>query len=103
MTDAQSACGLCERAARYRFASADASAPDLRCLRHAIFYPRVFQRAVAVAGVVGTILFLINQLDVVIAGHITALVVAKVLLTYLVPFSVSTYSALQINRLARNA
>jgi hypothetical protein len=58
---------------------------------------------VAVAGVVGTILFLINQLDVVIAGHITALVVAKILLTYLVPFSVSTYSALQINRLARNA
>ena len=37
------------------------------------------------------------------AGHITALVAARTLLTYLVPFSVSTCSALQINKLARNA
>jgi len=86
--------------ARYRFASAESvSAPHLRCLRHAVFYPRVFRWALQVAAVVGTILFLINQLDVLIAGRITALVVAKILLTYLVPFSVSTYSALQINRI----
>ena len=37
------------------------------------------------------------------AGHITALVAARTLLTYLVPFSASTCSALQINKLARNA
>jgi hypothetical protein len=92
-------CEMCGRIARYLFASSGpASAPHLRCLRHAVFYPRVFRRAVQVAAVVGTILFLINQLDVLIAGRITALVVAKILLTYLVPFSVSTYSALQINR-----
>ncbi|HEY7019552.1 MAG TPA: nitrate/nitrite transporter NrtS [Ktedonobacterales bacterium] len=104
MTDDQFACAICGRVARYRFSSAEpASASDLRCLRHAVFYPRVFRRAIQVAAVVGTILFIINQLDVVLAGRITALVVAKILLTYLVPFSVSTYSALQINRLARNA
>jgi hypothetical protein len=104
MTDDQPLCEVCGRIARYRFASAGpASAPNLRCLRHAVFYPRVFRRAVRVAAVVGTILFLINQLDVVVAGRITALVVAKILLTFLVPFSVSTYSALQINKLARNA
>jgi hypothetical protein len=49
--------------------------------------------------VVGTILFVINQSDVVFAGQVTALVAAKIGLTYLVPFSVSTYSALAANRL----
>jgi len=52
-----------------------------------------------VALVVGTILVAINQSDVVLSGHLTALVVAKIGLTYLVPFSVSTYSALTANRL----
>lgn len=52
-----------------------------------------------VAAVVGTILFAINQLDVIIAGQLTAIVAAKVALTYAVPYSVSTYSALQVNRL----
>jgi hypothetical protein len=104
MRDGRPVCGLCRHDARFRFASAEqAGAADLRCLRHAVLYPRVFRRAVGVSAVVGTILFLINQLDVVIAGHITPLVVAKILLTYLVPFSVATYSALQINKLARNA
>jgi hypothetical protein len=49
--------------------------------------------------VVGTILFAINQLDVVASGQLTGLVAAKVLLTYAVPYSVSTYSALEVNRL----
>ena len=48
---------------------------------------------------VGTILVGINQSDVLLSGHLTALVVAKIGLTHLVPFSVSTYSALAANRL----
>ncbi len=48
---------------------------------------------------VGTILFAINQLDVVITGQLTALVGAKVAFTYGVPYCVSTYSALEVNRL----
>jgi len=52
-----------------------------------------------VALVVGTILMLINQADVLLSGHASALTVAKIGLTYLVPFSVSTYSALAANRL----
>ncbi|HEV8534899.1 MAG TPA: nitrate/nitrite transporter NrtS [Candidatus Limnocylindria bacterium] len=56
-------------------------------------------RALAVAAVVGTILFAINQLDVVFSGQLTPLVAAKVALTYAVPYSVSTYSALEVNRL----
>ncbi len=56
-------------------------------------------RALRVALVVGAILFLINQLDVVVGGALTPLVAAKIALTFLVPYSVSTYSALEVNRL----
>ena len=55
-------------------------------------------RALGVALVVGTILFAINQLDVVLAGELTFVLIAKVALTYLVPYCVSTYSALQATR-----
>jgi hypothetical protein len=73
----------------------------MRCRRHAVIYWPVCGRAITVALIVGTILMVINQTDVVLSGHITALVLAKIGLTYLVPFSVSTYSALAINRLRR--
>jgi Mg/Co/Ni transporter MgtE len=73
--------------------------PALRCWGHAVFYRPVFRRALQVSAVVGTTLFLINQLDVVLSGKVTALVIFKIALTYLVPFLVSTYSALEINRL----
>ena len=55
-------------------------------------------RALRVALVVGAVLFVINQLDVVLSGGLSALVAAKIALTFLVPYSVSTYSALQVNR-----
>jgi hypothetical protein len=91
------ACELCRRPARYRFGS-DGAGID-RCLRHAVLYPPVRQRAVRVALVVGSVLFLINQADIVARGDLSAIVAVKVGLTYLVPYSVSTYSALQINLL----
>ncbi len=37
---------------------------------------------------VGTILALINHGDTILAGDVTALVVAKIMLTYVVPFVV---------------
>jgi hypothetical protein len=52
-----------------------------------------------VALIVGTILCIINQADVLLRGHLTTAVVAKIGLTYLVPFSVSTYSSLAASRL----
>ena len=48
---------------------------------------------------VGTVLCVINQLDVVLTGPLTPMVLAKIGLTYLVPFCVSSYSALAANRL----
>ena len=47
----------------------------------------------------GTILMVINQGDVLLSGQLTMLVASKIVLTYAVPFSVSTYSALAANRL----
>lgn len=90
-------CECCGRRAQFAFMSQTARHP--RCLRHAVVYRPVIRRAVRVALLVGTVLFLINQADVVLGGDLTTAVVVKSLLTYLVPFSVSTYSALQINRL----
>jgi hypothetical protein len=95
-------CDLCARTARYHFAAADPAGDPLgatRCARHAIFYQPVRRSAQRIAAVVGTVLFGINQADVVFTGRLTPLVVVKSVLTYAVPFSVSTYSALRINRL----
>jgi hypothetical protein len=83
--------------AQYRFSTP--AGADLRCWQHALVYGPVLVRALKVAALVGTILFVINQLDVVLTGQLTTLVVAKIGLTYLVPFGVSTYSALAANRL----
>jgi hypothetical protein len=98
MTTDAPVCDLCGRSAHFRFAGAGAK-PVLRCWRHAVFYGPVFRRALQVSAVVGTILFLFNQLNVVLSGQVTPLVVLKIVLTYLVPFLVAMYSALDINRL----
>jgi hypothetical protein len=95
-------CDRCGRVAHFRFTGAG-SAPTLRCWRHAVFYGPVFRRALQVSAVVGTILFIINQLAVVLSGMVTSLVVLRIALTYVVPFLVSTYSALNINRLRKNS
>lgn len=94
-------CDVCGRPARYGFVRAGHR--DLRCTRHAIFYRAVRDRALRVAAVVGVILFSINQLDVVVRTGLDALVALKIALTFTVPFGVSTFSALQINRLRPDA
>ncbi|WP_205747919.1 nitrate/nitrite transporter NrtS [Devosia sp. FKR38] len=52
---------------------------------------RVMAQSAVVAVIVGTALNLINQGDAMLAG--TALSIPKLLLTYAVPFLVSTYGA----------
>jgi hypothetical protein len=56
------------------------------------------RRSLYIALVVGTIMTIINQGDVLLMEAITPLVVAKILLTHAVPYSVSTFSALSANR-----
>jgi hypothetical protein len=88
----------CGRPARYEFTSGG-QRRDARCRWHGLVYPPLCGRAIRVALLVGTILLVINQGDVVLSGQLTALVVAKIGLTYLVPLLVSAYSALAANRL----
>ena len=45
--------------------------------------------------VVGTLLALINHTDALLAGALNTALLAKILLTYLVPFSVASWSAVQ--------
>lgn len=51
-------------------------------------------KTLRIALIVGTILFCINQLDVVLAGRATPVVWLKVALTYCVPFVVSNWGVL---------
>ena len=53
----------------------------------------VINRALKVSFVVGTALNLINQGDTLIALNIENVNIAKLLLTYLIPYSVTTYTA----------
>lgn len=55
----------------------------------------VFIRAVKVALVVGTVLALINHGDAIVRLSFNMVNVLKILLTYLVPYGVSTYSSVR--------
>ena len=57
--------------------------------RAVLAHPSHLRRTAAIALVVGTILFCINQLDVVLRGEADAVVWIKAAVTYLVPFCVS--------------
>lgn len=56
--------------------------------------PQHLRRTLLTALIVGTILFAINQLNVVLDGGATTIVWLKVGLTYLVPFTVSNVGIL---------
>jgi hypothetical protein len=57
-------------------------------LRVVAYRPHL-RRTIRIALVVGSVLFAINQLDVVLRGDATAIVWFKIGLTYVVPFCVS--------------
>jgi hypothetical protein len=68
-----------------------------RCLRHALGYRPVVRTAALTALVVGTVLTLINQGNILVAGETPAELIWKVPLTYSVPYMVSTWAALRIS------
>lgn len=55
---------------------------------------RHLKATVRIALIVGTVLFSINQLDVVLRGHATAVTWIKSGVTYFVPFTVSNLGVL---------
>jgi hypothetical protein len=87
----------CDGVARYQFGTGPLTYTK-RFVWHGLLFWPIVRRAVRVALLVGTVLFVINQSDVVLRGDVTPLVATKIGLTYLVPFSVSCYSALAVNR-----
>jgi len=54
---------------------------------------KVVKRSLKVASIVGTILVMINQLDVFLAGEMAMGNYIQILLTYCVPYCVSTYAS----------
>jgi len=56
-------------------------------------HPSVVRRALKVAVLVGTLLVAINHGGALLAGELDATRAIQVLLTYLVPYCVSTYAA----------
>lgn len=63
-----------------------------------VFDRRNLTRTVSVALVVGTVLFAINQLDVVVSGTATTGTWIKAASTYVVPFCVANYGVLSATR-----
>jgi hypothetical protein len=59
-----------------------------------VLRPEHLRRTVRIALVVGTILTLINQLDVILRGDATAVTWVKAVLNYCVPFVVSNLGLL---------
>ena len=62
--------------------------------------PAIVGRALRVAAVVGTLLIAINYTDRFLAGSLGSLDWIKMGMTYLVPYAVSTYTAVEMRRRA---
>ena len=60
--------------------------------------PDVFNRALNVAAVVGSLLVAINQGDLILSGQFSAAMPGKILLTYCVPYGVSTCAGVEAIR-----
>ncbi|GAC1357867.1 MAG: nitrate/nitrite transporter NrtS [Acidimicrobiales bacterium] len=59
-----------------------------------VVHPGHLRKTLSIAVIVGTLLFVINQLDVVLQGRATTIVWIKIALTYVVPFCVSNLGIL---------
>ena len=60
--------------------------------------PDIFARSVRIALVVGSLLALINHGERIVSGSLDSGAVVKICLTYLVPFGVATWSAVNTVR-----
>lgn len=60
--------------------------------------PDIRRRGTKVALIVGTVLTAINQGDLIVSGTISAATITKMLLTYCVPYCVSTYAGVEALR-----
>ena len=75
----------------------------VKCRRCAVRHRPMLERSLAVALVVGTLLLIINQGDVLLSASWPRALLWKIPLTYLVPFVVATWGALVNGRVRRAA
>ena len=96
-------CAGCQRplhnASAFQFQTADG--PIVKCRRCALRHPPLLRRSLGIAAIVGTVLLMINQGDLVLRGEWPPSLAWKVPLTYFVPFVVATWGALVNGRLRR--
>ncbi len=69
----------------------------VKCLTCALRHRPMLRRSLMACLVVGTVLTLLNQGDVLFSGSLTATLLWKVPLTYLVPFLVASWGALAMS------
>ena len=79
-------------------APSEDAAPTLKCFACALRHGPMLKRSIIAALVVGTILTLLNQGDVLLSGSWINALYWKIPLTYCVPFTVATYGALSNSR-----
>lgn len=60
--------------------------------------PDIVARSTKVALIIGTILAVINQGDVLLDGAPGAMTIVKIVMTYCVPYAVSTYASVEAVR-----
>ena len=57
--------------------------------------PHIYKRSFKVSMIVGTILVLINQSELIFSGQLSWALMLKIGLTYCVPYSVSTHASVE--------
>ena len=66
------------------------------------FRPEIQRRSIKVALTAGTILTAINHVDVLLSGPVVGTTIGKIVLTYCVPYCVSTYAGVEAMRKQRH-
>ena len=69
-----------------------------KCILCALLHLPMLRRSLTVALIVGTVLTILNQGDIIFAGDWKPALYWKIPLTYCVPFCVATYGALSNSR-----
>ena len=108
VSSGDNSCGTCGRFLGQRLSftfksrpvpgSPDLAAGSVKCIYCALKHGPMVKRSFVAAALVGTLLTLLNQGDILISGHWNNALYWKIPLTYCVPFLVATYGALSSSR-----
>ena len=108
VSSGESSCENCGRILGQRMSFAFKSRPVpgtpnqtaelVKCIFCALRHRPMVKRSCIAAAVVGTVLTLLNQGDILISGNLNSALYWKIPLTYCVPFLVASYGALTSSR-----